>query len=135
MPISQDPRDRRLAGSVSLQRRQVPRNQTSKVLPVPDDELTFQFGHQSHFKNTWMQIARPVVTLRWNIGRSRVFSAQQKAMIVSSLRAMVNSQGELRLKTARFPDLERNVEDLKNKLFVLIMASLMANKSRRSRAI
>jgi hypothetical protein len=76
-----------------------------------------------------------VVTLRWNIGKSRVFSAHQKAVIVSSLRAMVNSQGELSLKTARFPDLERNVEDLKNKLFVLIMASLLANRARRSRAM
>lgn len=102
------------------------------TLPVPEDELFFQIITASHMRSTLLRVSRQVVVLKWNIAGSRVFNANQKAAIVSGLRRLVNSRGELSLKSARYENIDRCVVDLKTKLATLILAALTAKPVNRA---
>lgn len=69
--------------------------------------------------------------LTWDYGASRLLTAEQKARIAGKLASLVNSHGELQLRSDEFRDLERNKARALEKLADRVAAALFVPKARK----
>lgn len=70
--------------------------------------------------------------LYWNPYQSSALSHEQKFIIGSKLERVMNSEGEIFLRSDEFRDLERNKSRCIDKLIALLIAALHKPKPRRA---
>lgn len=72
------------------------------------------------------------VLLTWDFTRSNLLDASQKSRVALKLANMLNSHGEIQLRSDEFRDQERNKARALEKLAVKLEAALFVPKARRA---
>ena len=72
------------------------------------------------------------VELRWNPGASICLDDQSKQMVISRLKKKLTDEGVLVMSCEQHRSQHRNREEVTERFFVLVMASMIAPKKRLS---
>ncbi len=72
------------------------------------------------------------VELRWNPGASICLDDQSKQMVISRLKKKLTDEGVLVMSCEKHRSQHRNREEVTERFFVLVMASMIAPKKRLS---
>jgi len=105
--------------------------------PVPDAaalaaEVSFQAQRGRGPGGQNVNKVASCAVLRWDFGRSSLLSPEQSARLRQKLVRLLNSRGEIQLRSDEFRDLERNKQRALEKLAERVAEALHVPKARKA---
>lgn len=107
--------------------------ETHKERPfiVPDDEIEMDFVRSSGPGGQNVNKTSTKAQLRWNVGRSRAFSDEQKAVIRAHAAARLNADGDIVIASQASRSQSQNRDDAVRRLQELVASALAPAKERK----
>lgn len=102
----------------------------NRRLTIPGDEIELKFTTSSGPGGQHANKAATRVELIWNVDRSDALGPRQRERVKSRLRHRIDSQGNLRLSSARHRSQTRNRQDVLARLARLVDDALVVEKRR-----
>ncbi|WP_343563618.1 alternative ribosome rescue aminoacyl-tRNA hydrolase ArfB [Sphingobacterium sp.] len=98
-------------------------------------ELTFKFSRSGGAGGQHVNKVSSKVTLQWDVERSAVFSAEEKALIAEKLSNRINKEGILQLESDTDRSQVRNKEIAIDRFLHLVEDALVPSKPRKKTKI
>lgn len=98
-------------------------------------ELTFKFSRSGGAGGQHVNKVSSKVTLQWDVERSAVFSAEEKALLVDKLSNRINKEGILQLESDTDRSQVRNKEIAIDRFLHLVKDALVPSKPRKKTKI
>lgn len=98
---------------------------------IPPSELTFTFIRSSGPGGQNVNKLNTKAQLRWNVGRSAVFTPEEKARIRTKLKNKINKEDEVVLYSEKERSQLQNKEFVVEQLHKLVQQALITKKPRR----
>ena len=102
----------------------------NRRVSIPADEIDLKFTTSSGPGGQHANKAATRVDLTWNVTASRALGPRQRERVKSRLRYRIDSQGNLRLSSARHRSQTRNRQDVLARLALLVEEALVPEKRR-----
>jgi ribosome-associated protein len=100
-------------------------------LSLPRFELTFRATRAGGPGGQHVNTSSTRVELLWNVDRSRVVSADQRARLREKLGGRIDAHGNVRVVASAFRSQARNRQDAEDRLAALIRRALAVPKPRK----
>ncbi|MFU1858812.1 alternative ribosome rescue aminoacyl-tRNA hydrolase ArfB [Sphingobacterium sp. NGMCC 1.201703] len=98
-------------------------------------ELTFKFSRSGGAGGQHVNKVSSKVTLQWDVERSAVFSAEEKALLAEKLSNRINKEGILQLESDTDRSQVRNKEIAIDRFLHLVKDALVPSKPRKKTKI
>ncbi|MDF2518468.1 MAG: aminoacyl-tRNA hydrolase [Sphingobacterium sp.] len=98
-------------------------------------ELTFKFSRSGGAGGQHVNKVSSKVTLQWDVERSAVFSAEEKALVAEKLSNRINKEGILQLESDTDRSQVRNKEIAIDRFLHLVKDALVPSKPRKKTKI
>lgn len=97
---------------------------------IPPEELHFSFVRAGGKGGQNVNKVSTKAQLRWNVGQSNVFSADEKKLIAQRLSHKINDEGEVVMSAQEERSQLQNKEQVTQKLYTLITQALIHQPKR-----